>query len=619
MALPNGPVSTFHPNGELASRAEYIDGELEGQLLRFVSSDGAGEPLRPCCVPPGASELRAQYKRGTLLNETFFDQQGRPLCGDGTPWPERPAGVPEAARYDESSKRYYEAFERANGESSTRYFDAEGRRVEEFDSSRGKLVARRRFAPEGLCVEEWELDEHGVMHGAVIRRFPVGTSPYADARIREEHGQFEHGERSGELRLFDADGSLSIVTLGPPLPRDGGPLVVGAPESDGSEELWQHAERLREQGRAREALALAVRALGRSGDVARFETFHEAASARLYPEAAQALAHGAAGEQQTTPSRLLGALLCGATPALVVRTLAATVAPEAPAALDYAEATLRLSPNDPLSLMLRGLAQLERGNREAALAEVRAVALQSPSAAQLLEDHCRCVFATFGFAPQEQPIEAGASELLPVGFEQSLEAAQRTVRLYATRLAEVRGALIAKVGAAAWLPPDTSELLAQGRVPLEHYTAHIEDETEAGAVEVSEVAVDETLPAGERSVRRLMTTARADWAALTWLCWSVGLDHIAMPTAISAPALFAEAANRATTRCFWAHDRLRSEGMVAAARHVPTFSWEGMPIDSMPRELVEMAAAELMEVRAMFLWALFPENVSPFQADLRKV
>jgi hypothetical protein len=103
------------------------------------------------------------------------------------------------------------------------------------------------------------------------------------------------------------------------------------------------------------------------------------------------------------------------------------------------------------------------------------------------------------------------------------------------------------------------------------------------------------------------------------LCWSVGLDRVAMPRAIAARALFAEAANRATLRCFWAHDRVRTEGMVASVRQVPTFTWEGMPIESMPRELVEIAAAEYLEVRAMFLWALFPENVSPFQADLRKV
>jgi tetratricopeptide (TPR) repeat protein len=618
MALPHGPVSTFHPNGELASRGEYVEGKLEGLLVRFASSDGAGEPLRPCCVPPGASELRAEYKHGALLRETFFDAAGRPLCGDGTPWPARPAGIPEAASYDESSKRYYEAFERANGESSTRYFDADGRRVEELDLSRGRLVARRRFAPDGLCVESWELDGHGVRHGAAVRRFPVGTSPYADARIREEHGQFEQGERAGELRLFDADGSLSLVTLGQALSEGAGPLVLGALEAADAEELWQHAERLREERRAREAMALALRALGRSGDVARFETFHAAASARLYSEAAQELAHSAASEQGTTPSRLLVALLCGATPALVVRTLAATVPPEAPAALDYTEASLRLSPDDPLALMLRGLARLERGDREAALADARAVTLRSPAAGELLDDHCRCVFARFPFDPAEQPVSAGSDQLLPVGFEQSLEAAQRAVRLYATRIAAVRSALVAKVGDAPWLPPDTRELLAEGPIPLESYTARIEDETEEG-MQVVEVPVDETLSTDGLSVRRLMTAARSSWAALSWLCWSVGLDRVAMPDTIAAPALFAEAANRAALRCFWAHDRLRTGGLMAAARHVPTFSWEGMPIENMPSELVEIAAAEYLEVRAMFLWALFPQNVSPFQADLRKV
>jgi hypothetical protein len=618
MPLPHGPVSTFHPNGELASRGEYVDGKLEGLLVRFASSDAAGEPLRPCCVPPGASELRAEYKQGALLSETFFDAQGRPLCGDGTPWPARPAGIPEAARYDESSRRYYEAFQRASGESSTRYFDADGRRADELDLSRGRLVARRRFAPDGLCVESWELDEDGVRHGAAVRRFPVGTSPYADARIHEEHGQFEHGERAGELRLFDADGSLSLITLGQPLPDDGDPLVVGALEHTGAEELWQHAERLRHELRAREAMALALRALGRDGDVARFEKFHATASASLYPEAAEELARSAASEQGTTPSRLLAALLCGATPALVVRTLAATVPPEVPAALDYVEASLRLSPNDPLALMLRGLAQLERGNREAALADADAVALQSPAAAELLNDHCRCVFARFRFDPEEHPVSSGADKLLPVGFEQSLASAQRAVRLYATRIAAVRAALLAKVGDAPWLPPDTSELLAEGQIPLESYTAQIEDETEEG-MQIDDVAIDETLPTDGLSVRRLMTAARSSWAALSWLCWSVGLDRVSMPSAIDAPALFAEAANRATLRCFWAHDRLRTGGLMAVARHVPTFSWEGMPIENMPRELVEIAAAELLEVRAMFLWALFPQNVSPFQADLRKV
>ena len=191
MALPNGPVSTFHPDGQLASRAEYVDGKLEGVLFRFAPN-GAGEPLRPCCVPPGASELRAEYRHGELLHETFFDAEGRALCGDGTPWPARPEGVPDVARFDDTSGRFYESFRRDDGVSVSRYFAPEGFLAEELDVSRGRVVARRRFAPDGACVEEWELDDHGLRHGPTLRRFVNGESPYGDARIREERARFGH-------------------------------------------------------------------------------------------------------------------------------------------------------------------------------------------------------------------------------------------------------------------------------------------------------------------------------------------------------------------------------------------------------------------------------------------
>jgi hypothetical protein len=42
-------------------------------------------------------------------------------------------------------------------------------------------------------------------------------------------------------------------------------------------------------------------------------------------------------------------------------------------------------------------------------------------------------------------------------------------------------------------------------------------------------------------------------------------------------------------------------------------------MDSIPTHLASVAFAELLEARAQFLWQLFPQNLSPFQADLRKV
>ena len=112
--------------------------------------------------------------------------------------------------------------------------------------------------------------------------------------------------------------------------------------------------------------------------------------------------------------------------------------------------------------------------------------------------------------------------------------------------------------------------------------------------------------------------ARADWAALTWLCWSAGLDRVALPDALAAREHFAAAVNRATLRCFWAQDRAKTGGLVALSHKVPPFSWLGHDIRSLPQHLAEIVVAECVEVRALFLWLLFSVNVSPFQSDLRK-
>jgi len=116
-----------------------------------------------------------------------------------------------------------------------------------------------------------------------------------------------------------------------------------------------------------------------------------------------------------------------------------------------------------------------------------------------------------------------------------------------------------------------------------------------------------------------MLTARSDWAALGWLCWSVGLDAIALPERLESRPNLAAAVHQATLRCWRAHDRVRTRGLVALSRKIPGFNWEGMPIDEVPTHLSELVAAEYLEIRAQFLWQLFEQNPSPFQRDLRRV
>jgi hypothetical protein len=236
-----------------------------------------------------------------------------------------------------------------------------------------------------------------------------------------------------------------------------------------------------------------------------------------------------------------------------------------------------------------------------------------------VREECRVAFPAFLFEPLEHAVEEQDDGMAEIPLDQPLDAVRRTVMLYATRLSMIRAEIRRRVGGEPdWLPPDPSALLPDGPVELRRFTATIRDEDEQGAEEVSEVEVDETLSLDERSTRQLLNIARAEHAALTWLCWASGLMEVALPDEVNPPPLFGTAANRATLRCFWAHDRVRTGGLVAATRKVPRFDWEGIGIDQLPAHLAAVAAAEYLEVRAMFLWLLFAVNVSPFQADLRK-
>ena len=64
-------------------------------------------------------------------------------------------------------------------------------------------------------------------------------------------------------------------------------------------------------------------------------------------------------------------------------------------------------------------------------------------------------------------------------------------------------------------------------------------------------------------------------------------------------------------------DRLTTGGLVARSQGVPGFAWQGIDVDELPRHLTEMAAAEYVAVRSMFIWLASADALSPFQDDIR--
>jgi antitoxin component YwqK of YwqJK toxin-antitoxin module len=617
-----GPFTGHHPGGATARRGEFVAGKLHGVVTRFASDQLGSEPLRACCVPPGATELRSSYLEGQLLREVFVDAAGRPLSSDGKPWPERATAVPEDAVFDDNAGRWsVRSNATAATEYTVRYYGLDGCLLEEIELAASRHRTVRRFDSSGALIEEQSFDQQGAATGRWYRRH--ASSPFEDPRIVAEEATMHGGFSIAESRFLDAAGTVvHVVDRGSPLDEAAllasPALAEGAPAADS-----RLIESLAASGRIREAVCAAARRLARDRDVERFQDFLTRFVVRLGSQAAALRAQAAESAETTSTQVALEALLLGGDPARVLRLFASTLAPTRGAALDLADAALCLDPTSVRTHVTRALIRLERGDIEGALADAEVVAGESEATATALRELCCLQFPVFSFWPDRDPVTL-QSALDTINLEQPLAAIRRVVQLYATRLLAWRAALITRVsdvpgaGLPAWLPPDLSHLLPDGPVELTAYSATITDEAD-GVTETTEVTIDEQVVTTDLGVPALMRMARADWAALTWLCWASGLDRLALPEAVASRAEFATAADRAVTRCFRAHDQLRSAGLISRARGVPGFTWEGLDIAELSPSLTEVAAAEALEIRAMFFWLLFEQNLSPFQSDLRRV
>jgi hypothetical protein len=311
-------------------------------------------------------------------------------------------------------------------------------------------------------------------------------------------------------------------------------------------------------------------------------------------------------------------LLDGGAPADVLRLIATLIPAALPHGRDMVDAALLLAPGSPRAHLTRALIRLEQGDREGALADLDALGDDLAPAARQVRELVRVVFPKFGFSPAFELPPEPLEELAPVGVGQPLDAVRRTIALYATRLCAIRAELHGRLGSEPeWLPPDLGRLLGGGPLEPRRFTATITDEDENGS-ESSEVTVDETLELTSVSAATLMIIARAEWDALTWLCWSAGLDEVALPETLTPRPRFAAAVNEAMQRYFRARDQLATAGLVSRSRGIPGFVWEGLPVETLDGRLAEIADRQFFERRAMFFYLLFPQNLSPFQSDLRQ-
>ncbi|WP_437586336.1 toxin-antitoxin system YwqK family antitoxin [Sorangium sp. So ce1000] len=624
--VKDGPFTVFHPNGEPAQRGLYRGGQLDGDVVAYGSDAPTELTLRPCCVPPGAWELRTQYRQGLIMRQVFLDRAGYPISADGSRWPDRPAGITGEADYDQGSQRWLVREEdEASASFIDRYFTRDGKPFQEIEIRAGARYRELRYDALGRPSEERHIDPQGRFHGPSIRWFPdPEASPYLDPRVRKERGQYAHGHPVGAFEGLDADGALVVRReLGAALDEaslGASPALAEDLAAWDAERVWALARELLQGGRAREACCAAARAAVRGGGRERLAAFLSAATLQSKPEVAERRGRALIEAPDVTALGVVDELLLGAEPSAAYRTLAAVFRGSRRVALSLVEAALLLMPERRSTYITRALLRLELGDTRGVLEDADRVEPEAAAVAEHLRTFVRLLFPEFAFWPTRQaidPVPGDASDTFELG--QPIEQVREKIQLYATRLLRLREAVQRSLPGAepcAWLPPDLSRLLPDGPVELARTAATLTEETENG-VETVELTVDETLDTGALPVSLLMRRARAEWAALCWLCWSAGLDRVALPERIAHRPDFTAAVNTSLTRWFRARDQLQSGGLISRARGVPGFIWEGHDIDQLDPALTAIAIDEYFEMRCLFVWLLFRENISPFQSDIR--
>ncbi len=635
-----GPFTVFHPDGTAASRGVYVDGGLDGEVVSFSSDAPTPERLRACCVPAGAWQMRARYTGGEFQGEQFFDREGRSLLSDGRLRPNRPPGVPEGAGYDEFSGRWTRQEPTPDGQSTLHtYWDGEGL-LDERSTYVGHEKRQSQFFDgdaELRGLVQFSADRK--RHGEFWRRFrEPAESGYGDENLIEERGFFDHERPVGMWTLHDGTGAVR-VTL------DRGRAFIGADVETSpafadddlpAAHFWALSQTLRAQGQAAEGLVAGARALGRTSvqdqdeSLAGFARLCAASCARVTVARGDELAADLDAADDDPMGRALWAWMQGADPALVLRTLASAIQGRVYAARDLVQAAVLLAPDRVMTYLTRALIRIEMGDEAGARADADRVKIQSPESAAFVTGFADLVFPVWRFEPLSSFPPEGPDDQMPSEPAQPLVQIRRMIQVYATRLRLLRTAVLRWLpGPArpAWLPPDYADLLPEGPVELRRFSGTIVDDSDEGP-ETSTVQIDETLVTAGATVATLMQAARAQHLALTYLCWSVGLDHVALPDValpdvalpepVCVPPLFASATGMALTRYSRVDDVLTTGGLRALTRGVPGFVWEGQQVDDLPRPFAQIAAEECFEVRAVFLWLIFAENLSPFQSDLRQ-
>ncbi|MDP1822536.1 MAG: thiol reductase thioredoxin [Archangium sp.] len=589
MDVPHGPFKRFHETGELSQEGTFEKGQVHG-TRRWLSTDGeTTENTRPKGVHGSVWKSEMDYVHGRVVGIRHFNREGeRVLPSNGEPYPLKPASVDEGAEYVEPKDEWH---------------------LGDADGETQKKVGRWR-----LWTREGQLKED-VVYVADARHGPAtlfvqGGNPFIDSRIAQEKGEFREGRRSGAWTLCDAKGAvLGTCDYGDTRSLEGAPLA--AYSNDCTVDYAALAKRLESEGKVVEALITWARVAGLERDTAGFTTLLARVARPVKEEVALTLAM-----EVERPTNWLGyELVEGAHPAILLNKVAIALDQvfQSRAALDFSNAAILLAPDRTELLFTRALILMSLGLQAQAERDANELAAEAPDRAEYLLVYLKGLFPSYTFGPATEPAETSFEDV-PEKPERSLEELQALSQKYATRLQRVREALLAKLTPAnPALPPDLSGLLPDGPVELEAGEHEwVDDDGETQTVDFDEVPEVEgaDLPS-------LLRLARADWGALSWLCWAAGQSEVAMPRKLSPPPDFGKAAGMAQQRLWRSRDQRAFNGRNAQQHGVASFEWEGTDMAEIAPPVAGIAEQQYAEMQALFYWLVDAKLKTPWQDNLR--
>jgi antitoxin component YwqK of YwqJK toxin-antitoxin module len=186
---PHGQSRRFHESGEVSQVAQYVDGVLHGTRILYATDGPTTEKMHAGGMSAAVAQAEFDYVNGNLRTARYIDRDGRRVTVSGQPLPDRPAGVPDTALFDDRSQKWVDGEYDSDGEPVGTGLDwsrdgtplqrlehlGDGmtRRIGLYENGRTRLVRHVRDGVLVGRVEAWRRD------GTPMRRAHVHANAFA--------------------------------------------------------------------------------------------------------------------------------------------------------------------------------------------------------------------------------------------------------------------------------------------------------------------------------------------------------------------------------------------------------------------------------------------------------